>query len=550
MLCGGGAGQRSGFYPASGQSGAGPRPCLGKARSKAGDEERQVNAARPISSESAAFLARAPKLFIGGRWVDAGSDSLIAVENPATGRTIAEVVAASTDDVDRAVAAARAAVDGEWSRVDGAARGRMLLRLADLIEANAENLAEIETLENGMPVQLSAMTLRGFCAAFVRYYAGWTTKIAGETLPAQPGWQPGGQWLVYTLREPVGVVGAIIPWNAPASMLVLKIAPALAAGCALVLKPAELTPLLAIRFAELVEQAGFPAGAFNLIQGLGSDVGRALVRHPGVDKIAFTGSTGVGKQIVREAADDLKRVTLELGGKSPFIVFPDADMAQAVPTAAMACFALSGQNCMAATRLFVADEVHDAFVEGLKGVTAALRVGDGMLPDTNIGPLISAGQRDRVLGYMERAHEGGATLACGGEAPDGQGYFVSPSIFTDVTPDMELARQEVFGPVLAVMRFRAGDEGGLMRMVNDTTYGLSGSVWTHDLSRAHRIAAAVDSGQVAVNAHAAVSPETPFGGNRQSGWGREFGREGLDAYLKTKAVSVKLGPAPEPGSIF
>ena len=492
-----------------------------------------------LSPEVRDFLGREHKLLIGGEWRE-GSGETIAVENPATGEEFARIKAASQADLDRAVTAARAALDGDWGQMATEERAGVLLRFADLIERNAGTLAQIETLENGMPLALSTATLAGFCPAFVRYYAGWATKITGETISASPGWERGGEWLIYTRREPVGVVGAIIPWNAPASMLVLKIAPALAAGCALVLKPAELTPLLAVRMAELLAEAGTPAGCFNLVQGRGEDTGAALVRHPGVDKIAFTGSTDVGKAIVREAAGDLKRVTLELGGKSPFIVFPDAHLEAAAGAAVMACHALSGQNCMAATRVFVADEIHDRFVDLLADGTAALKVGDPFAPETMIGPLISAAQRERVTGFVERARSDGAMVRCGGSAVEGPGHFFEPTVLVDVTSEMEIAREEVFGPVLAVLRFDPADEEALLREVNSTRYGLSGSVWTRDLSRAHRLAARIDSGQVAVNAHAAISPETPFGGNRQSGWGREFGREGLEPYLKTKAVSVKL----------
>lgn len=488
-----------------------------------------------------AFLAERHALFIGGQWY-APRGEMLSVENPADGREIARLGTALPEDVDAAVAAARAAFPA-WGSSDPALRSRLLLRLADLIEADAPALAVIESRESGMPVHLAQSTLAGMCCDLLRYYSGWCTKITGETITARPGWTPGGEWLIYTRREPLGVVAAIIPWNAPAAMIALKIAPALAAGCCMVLKPAELTPLLAVRFAALIEQAGFPAGVFNLVQGTGGTVGRLLAAHPGVDKIAFTGSTAVGKEIVRAAASDLKRVSLELGGKSPFVVFPDADLDQAVPAAAMACFALSGQNCMAATRMFVAAAIHDEFVARVAEAAGHIIVGDPADPSTALGPLVSQAQRDKVAALVTRAVIEGARVVCGGTPSPGPGCFFPPTVLADVTPSMEVAQSEVFGPVMSVLRFNPEDEAGLLEAINGTIYGLSGSVWTRDISRAHRLAARIDSGQVAINAHAAVSPETPFGGNRQSGWGREFGREGLDAYLKTKAVSVQLTPA-------
>lgn len=497
---------------------------------------------KPFSSTTVRFLARSHQQLIGGLWRDGNGAAPITVENPATGMEIAHLSSSNAADVDAAVLAARVAFDGAWGSMPAADKGLCLLRLADLVERHADELAEIEVAENGMAYQLAHGTLTGFCVPFLRYYAGWTTKISGMTLPGEPAMRPGLEWLTYTLREPVGVVGAIIPWNAPSSMLVLKVAPALAAGCTLVLKPADLTPLGAVRFAELIEEAGFPAGTFNLVQG-GAEVGRAMVRHRGISKISFTGSTAVGQEIVREAAYDLKRVSLELGGKSPVIVYPDANLDEAIPGAAMACFFMSGQNCMGGTRLFVEESIHDAFVDGMKQVTSFLPVANGMAENALIGPLISAKQRARVQGFCDGAIEAGATLALGGGGIGGAGYFFEPTIFTNVTPDMALAREEVFGPVLAVQKFSANDEASMLRAVNDTQYGLSGSVWTRDLATAHRIAKRIDSGQVSVNAHAAIAPETPFGGNKQSGWGREFGAEGLDAYLKTKAVTINLGPA-------
>jgi phenylacetaldehyde dehydrogenase len=494
-----------------------------------------------MSPEAAAFLAQPHQPFIGGGFEDARSDELIAVENPAREIIVATVQAAGGEDLDRAVAAARGAFK-VWSAMAGKDRARVMLRFADLVEARAALIGEVETIEAGLPLSMSVPTVRDFCAELLRYYAGWATKLEGATIPAVANGRESQALLVYTRREPVGVVGAIVPWNAPASMIVLKLAPALAAGCTLVLKSAELAPLTAELLATAWRDAGGPPGTFNVIHGRGATTGAALVRHHGVDKISFTGSTAVGKEILRAAADDLRRVTLELGGKSPFVVFPDAPMDEAVPAAAMACFLMSGQNCMAGTRLFLHRAVKDAFLERLIEVARSLPVGDGLAPETFIGPLISAPHRRRVLDFVAGAKAEGARVLWAGDTPDGPGHFVGPTLVGEVTPGMRIAREEVFGPVLAVQTF-GDDEDALAEAIGATDYGLSGSIWTLDLRRAHRFAERIDSGQVGVNIHAAVSPETPFGGNRQSGWGgREFGREGLDAYLETKAVSVNLGP--------
>ncbi len=492
-----------------------------------------------VSTTVNEFLKQTHNQFINGEWRDSSSGGQIEVENPSTEAIIAGVQAGSKDDIDSAVAAARAAFKGAWSKVGPVERSNMLNRYADILDENAEELAQIETLENGMPYQIALWTVKGVVVPFFRYYAGWPTKIEGSTIPASPTRQGEEDYLVMTLREPVGVAGAIIPWNAPSAMITLKLAPALAAGCTVVLKPAELTPLVAERFVQLAEQVGFPRGTINMVQGYGEDVGSALANHNGVDKIAFTGSTAVGKSIVRAAAGNLKKVTLELGGKSPFVVFPDANLEEAIPSAARACFFLSGQNCMAGTRLFVHEKIHDQFVEGVGNVAQAMKVGDGFEPDSLIGPLITDQQRQKVLGFVETGRQEGGEVVCGGNATGERGHFIEPTIVANTTPDMKIVREEVFGPVLAVQKFD-DDIEALADRVNDTDYGLSGSVWTSDVSTALRMAKKVDSGQVGVNIHAAVSPETPFGGNKQSGWGREFGKEGLDPYLKTKAISIKI----------
>ena len=501
---------------------------------------RVLRAQAPSPSPAARrFLDRTHHLLIGGEWV-AGAGRSIAVENPARETPLAEIRAASPAQLDDAVVAARAALNSVWRRTSSEERAHLLLRFADLLESHVDVIGEIMTLDNGSPLNSSKMVTRHLGVALYRYYAGWATKISGESFTPNISARPTSDFLVATLREPVGVVGAIVPWNAPPGMIALKMAPALAAGCTLVLKTAEAAPLVGQLFAELWQEAGGPPGVFNLIHGYGEDIGAAMAAHRGIDKIAFTGSTEVGRKIVAAASGNLKKVSLELGGKSPVVIFPDADLTTAIPGAAMACYLSTGQACMAGSRLFVHAAVHDQVVEAVAAFAKSLQVGDGMLPDTTLGPLISARQKQRVLRYIELGKNEGAQPLLAAEELGGPGHFVAPALFTEVKPGMRIEQEEVFGPVLCALRFH--DEDELLDAVNGTPYGLSGSVWTSDLERALRVAKRIDSGQVGINVHAAMSAETPFGGNKQSGWGREFGKEGLDPYLKTKAISIHLGP--------
>lgn len=485
-----------------------------------------------------AFLTTDHQLFIDGRWVAPSSQRRIPTENPATGEVLSHVAAGDATDIDRAVMAARRAFESpDWTYLPPAERAKLMFRLADALEAAAEEIAVIESLDNGMP--LSSARDRAVTGAVesLRYYAGWATKLGGETTtPSQPG-----EWLAYTVREPVGVVGLIVPWNSPLLMAVNKLAPALAAGCTVVLKPAELTSLSAIKLTQLSEAVGFPPGVINLVTGTGAEAGQALIDHPGVDKISFTGSTATGKRIVAAAAGNMKRITLELGGKSPTFIFPDADLSRAIPAAAMSIFGHTGQVCAAGSRLYVHRKVFDAVIEGIVDRAQGLVVGDGMDPATEIGPVISEGQRNRIIDYIDSGRDDAAEVVVGGSAISGPGYFIEPTVFLETRHSMRIVQEEIFGPVLCAMPFDDDEDlDTLASRGNDTIYGLSASVWTRDISTAHRLARRLKSGTVRINSALGVDYAMPFGGYKQSGWGRENARVGVENYTEVKSVFVGL----------
>ncbi|PXX54749.1 aldehyde dehydrogenase (acceptor) [Nocardia tenerifensis] len=480
------------------------------------------------------FLSRKHLLFIGGQFVGAATGRIFTTVDPSTGGDIAEIAHAGTQDVADAVTAARVALDGPWSRLSAADRGRLIARLADLIEHNDEQLAELEALDAGKPITMTrAMDIPAAAAQF-RYFSGWPARIEGETIPvAVPN------TLCYTRKEPVGVCAQIIPWNFSLLMTAWKLGAALAAGCTVVLKPAEQTPLTALRLAELVEEAGFPPGTVNVLTGDG-ETGAALVDHPGVDKIVFTGSTAVGREIGAKAGAQLKRVTLELGGKSPNIVLPDADIESAIAGSYTGIYFNTGQACNAASRLFVHESVFDEVVEGLAARAKSAQVGPALDPATECGPVVSAEQYRRVRGYIHDGVAAGATLRSGAVPPSDPegGYFIPPTLFTDVTPDMRICCEEIFGPVLVAAPFDSIDDA--VRMANDTDYGLAAGVWTRNLGAAHTLAARLHAGSIYLNTWAPGDPAAPFGGVKASGVGREMGRAGLDAYLEPKTVWTTL----------
>jgi acyl-CoA reductase-like NAD-dependent aldehyde dehydrogenase len=488
-----------------------------------------------LSDAARTFLQKSRHdLLIGGERTGAADGRTFETLDPATGEPIAVVAQAGAEDVDRAVGAARAAFeDGPWASMAAADRGALIERLAQLVEEHGDELAELESLDNGKPVTYAKVVDVGSAANHLRYFAGWPTKIEGEVIPVRAP-----DTLCYTRKEPVGVCGQIVPWNFPLLMACWKVAPALAAGCTVVLKPAEQTPLTAIRLGELALEAGFPEGVLNVLTGDG-ETGAALVDHPDVDKIAFTGSTVVGREIGAKAGGALKRVTLELGGKSPNIILPDADLEAAVKGSWLAIYFNSGQACNAGSRLFVPKESFDEVVSALAERAEGAKVGPGLDQQTQLGPLVSAEQRDRVTGYIESGRSEGAELVTGGDAPDGGGYFVSPTLFTATSDDLKIAREEIFGPVLVALPYESLDE--VAARANDTDYGLAAGMWTRSLSNAHKLAARLKAGSIYINQWGMADASAPFGGYKASGVGREHGHAGLDAYLEVKTVWASLG---------
>lgn len=492
-----------------------------------------------ISDATRQFVGTPRAMLIDGEWVQAVSGRTLPVFDPASGERLATVPAGAAEDVDRAVAAARRAFEGpDWRKFRPVDRERLLLRLADEVEAHGDELAEIECLDNGKSLALARRVDLKNTVEFLRYIAGWATKIEGATVDVSFPRPRDGEYFAYTRKEPVGVVGAIIPWNFPLMMAAWKIGPALATGCTVVLKPAEETPLTALRLGELLLKVGCPNGVVNIVTGIGAEAGAALAAHPGIDKIAFTGSTEVGKLVGHAAMDNMTRASLELGGKSPVIVLDDADPAAVIGGAASAIFFNQGQVCTAGSRLYVQKKLFDQVVGGIADSAEKMKLGSGLDPSTQIAPLVSERQRDRVWSYIEAGKGQGARAVAGATRPDHAGYFIRPTVFVDAENSMRIVQEEIFGPVLVAMPFEDLDE--IARKANDTPYGLGASIWSRDLSKVHRLIPKIKAGTVWVNCHNLIDPALPFGGYKQSGIGREMGHSVIDLYTENKSVCMAV----------
>ncbi|HWN96835.1 MAG TPA: aldehyde dehydrogenase family protein [Methylomirabilota bacterium] len=494
---------------------------------------------RDSSRRGRPAISKPRGMLIDGQWTEAESGETFPTYDPATGEVICEIAAGDKADIDRAVRAARAAFEsGPWRSMTPSERGRLIWKLADLLEKNLEEFARLESLDNGKPLAVARVADVPLAVDLFRYMAGWATKIHGHTIPISVPYAPGAKFFSYTQREPIGVVGQIIPWNFPLLMAAWKLGPALATGCTVVLKPAEQTPLSALRLGELIQEAGFPNGVVNIVTGLGETAGAALAAHPDVDKIAFTGSTEVGKLIVKAASNDLKKVSLELGGKSPNIVFEDADLETAIPGAASAIFFNHGQCCCAGSRLYVHKKHFDEVVSGVASAAKKIKVGPGHEPETDMGPLISEEQLNRVMGYLQSGESQGARSVVGGGRLGERGYFVQPTVLVNTRPGMKVMDEEIFGPVVCAVPFT--DPNEVLKAANKNVYGLAAAVWTRDVAKAHRLASELRVGTVWVNCYNIFDSALPFGGYKQSGWGREMGGEALELYTETKAVCVRL----------
>jgi phenylacetaldehyde dehydrogenase len=490
-----------------------------------------------LSSAVSSFLARgAQKLLIAGNWVNAIDGATFETIDPATGQVLGSVARGTAEDVSKAVTAARSAlVSGSWPGMLPMDRARLLWTIADTLEAHIDELAELETLDQGKPLFVGRWAEIPGAIAHFRYCAGLANGIEGSAIPTSIGYQPPGkEMFAYTLKEPVGVVAAIVPWNSPLVLTAMKLAPALAAGCTIVLKPAEDTSLTAVRLLELMMEAGLPAGVVNLVTGYGHEAGAALASHPGVNKVAFTGSTATGRAIIDAARGNFKRVSLELGGKSPVIILPDADLDLAIPGAANAIFFNGGQVCIAGSRLYVHSSIHDKVIEGIAAYASGMKMGHGLDPATQMGPLVSAKHAAKVADYVNESVREGASVLCGGTASGPNASFIAPSVITDVRPNMRIVREEIFGPVLVAQKF--DDLDAVIAQANDTDYGLAASVWTEGLSSAHRLAKRINAGTVWINSHAMYDPSLPIGGMKASGWGRDAGQQVVENYLETKTV--------------